>query len=185
MRVDAAANREAIVEAAKNLFADVGVDVPVRRIAAQAGVGMGTLYRHFPDRMSLVVGVADAVYERLDAAAGRCEQAWGSAPEAAWAGFVHELAALRLGRLLMQVGGSSELFAAGGPGPGLRERALTRIAQVLERAHAAGLVRQDVDPIRFQVGVVELSRPLGAAVDEMAPGWQDWLVDVYLRGLRP
>ncbi|WP_103062535.1 TetR/AcrR family transcriptional regulator [Actinomyces qiguomingii] len=185
MRVDAVANREAIVEAARNLFADVGVDVPVRRIAAQAGVGMGTLYRHFPDRMSLVIGVADKVYEHLDASAGRCEQAWEHDSESAWEGFVRELAALRLGRLLMQVGADSELFAVGGPGPALRERALERIAQVLEKARAAGLVRQDVDPVRFQVGVVEVSRPLGEVVDEMAPGWQDWLVDVYLRGLRP
>lgn len=185
MRVDAAANREAIIEAAKNLFADVGVDVPVRRIAAEAGVGMGTLYRHFPDRMSLMIGVADKVYEHLDAAAGRCEQAWEHDSESAWEDFVRELAALRLGRLLMQVGANSELFEAGGQGPALRERALERISRVLERAHAAGLVREDVDPVRFQVGVVEVSRPLGAIVDEMAPGWQDWLVDVYLRGLRP
>ncbi|WP_147681067.1 TetR/AcrR family transcriptional regulator [Actinomyces ruminicola] len=185
MRVDAVANRDSIIKAARELFADVGVDVPVRRIAAEAGVGIGTLYRHFPDRMSLVVGVADEVYEQLDAAAGRCEQAWSRDPEAAWAGFVHEVASLRLGRLLTQVGARSELFEAGGLGPALRERAVGRISGLLQAARAAGLVREEVDPIRFQIGVVEVSRPLGAIVDEMAPGWQDWLVGVYLRGLRP
>lgn len=185
MRVDAVANRDSIIKAARELFADVGVDVPVRRIAAEAGVGIGTLYRHFPDRMSLVVGVADEVYEQLDAAAGRCEQAWDRDPEAAWAGFVREVASLRLGRLLTQVGARSELFEAGGLGPALRERAVARISGLLQAAHAAGLVREEVDPVRFQIGVVEVSRPLGVIVDEMAPGWQDWLVDVYLRGLRP
>jgi AcrR family transcriptional regulator len=56
-RVDAQRNTDALIEAAKTAFATSGVDVPAREIAALAGVGVGTLYRHFPRRSDLVVAV--------------------------------------------------------------------------------------------------------------------------------
>ena len=57
LRADAARNEDAVLEAAKALFAEAGVDVPVRDIAAHAGVGMGTLYRRFPKRSDLIAAV--------------------------------------------------------------------------------------------------------------------------------
>ena len=57
MRADAQRNMDALLEAAMTVFATSGVDAPVREIAAKAGVGMGTLYRHFPQRSDLVVAV--------------------------------------------------------------------------------------------------------------------------------
>ena len=57
VRADAQRNEDAVLEAAKTLFTTVGVDAPVRDIAARAGVGMGTLYRRFPKRSDLVTGV--------------------------------------------------------------------------------------------------------------------------------
>jgi AcrR family transcriptional regulator len=56
-RVDAQRNTSALLEAAKSAFATSGVDVPAKEIAALAGVGVGTLYRHFPRRSDLVVAV--------------------------------------------------------------------------------------------------------------------------------
>jgi AcrR family transcriptional regulator len=56
-RVDAQRNTDALLEAAKSAFATAGVDVPAKQIAALAGVGVGTLYRHFPRRSDLVVAV--------------------------------------------------------------------------------------------------------------------------------
>jgi len=56
-RADARRNERALLDAAASVFATHGVDVPVRRIAAEAGVGMGTIYRHFPTRADLVVAV--------------------------------------------------------------------------------------------------------------------------------
>lgn len=56
-RADARRNEQVLLDAAAQAFAVDGVDVPVRRIAARAGVGMGTLYRHFPTRADLVVAV--------------------------------------------------------------------------------------------------------------------------------
>ncbi len=57
VRADARRNEDAVLEAAKALFATSGVDVPVREIAAKAGVGVGTLYRRFPKRSDLIAAV--------------------------------------------------------------------------------------------------------------------------------
>ena len=57
VRSDAQRNEDAVLEAAKTVFASMGVDAPVREIAAQAGVGIGTLYRRFPNRADLIAAV--------------------------------------------------------------------------------------------------------------------------------
>lgn len=56
-RADARRNEQTLLDAAAKVFVESGVGVPVRRIAAEAGVGMGTIYRHFPTRADLVVAV--------------------------------------------------------------------------------------------------------------------------------
>ena len=57
LRADAQRNLDSLLQAAMAVFATSGVDAPVREIAEQAGVGVGTLYRHFPQRSDLVVAV--------------------------------------------------------------------------------------------------------------------------------
>ncbi|MCV3764569.1 TetR/AcrR family transcriptional regulator [Rhizobium sp. TRM95796] len=57
VRADARRNEDAILDAAKHVFAETGVDAPVRQIAERAGVGVGTLYRRFPQRSDLVAAV--------------------------------------------------------------------------------------------------------------------------------
>lgn len=70
VRADAQRNLDALLEAAKAVFATSGVDAPVREIAAQAGVGVATVYRHFPQRADLVA----AVFRReIDAVAAAAE----------------------------------------------------------------------------------------------------------------
>ena len=59
-RADSARNRQLLIDAAKAGFADVGLDVSLEEIARRAGVGIGTLYRHFPSREAVV----EAVYRR-------------------------------------------------------------------------------------------------------------------------
>jgi AcrR family transcriptional regulator len=57
VRADAQRNIDALLEAASAVFANSGVDAPIRQIAIQAGVGVGTLYRHFPQRSDLIVAI--------------------------------------------------------------------------------------------------------------------------------
>ncbi|WP_459545526.1 TetR/AcrR family transcriptional regulator [Nocardia sp. X0981] len=81
-RADARRNERALLDAAASVFVTYGVDAPVRRIAAAAGVGMGTIYRHFPTRADLVA----AVYRhQVDACAeaGPTLLATASSPSAA------------------------------------------------------------------------------------------------------
>lgn len=68
-RVDAVRNAQVILDAAAAAFVESGIDTPVREIAARAGVGMGTLYRHFPTRGDLIVAVYRHQVEGCAAAA--------------------------------------------------------------------------------------------------------------------
>jgi AcrR family transcriptional regulator len=70
-RADGQRNRERLLEVAKAAFADVGPDVSLEEIARRAGVGIGTLYRHFPTREALVEAVYRREFEQLAAAAER------------------------------------------------------------------------------------------------------------------
>lgn len=185
MRADAQANREAIIETAFALFSDVGFDVSMRTIAARAGIGIGTLYRHFPTKDALIGGVASHLGEVVAGILEACDARWDEDPEAAWSTLVRDLAALRMGRFLPQAAGYIDLLSPDSWARRLREESLARLDLRLRRAKDAGLVREDVDPFLLQIGIAEISRPLTDLVDETAPGWQDWLVDVYLRGLRP
>src|SRR5207237_3129565 len=68
-RRDAQRNRELLVDAATELFAEAGVDAPAREVARRAGLGVATLYRHFPAREDLVDAVLEGAFEELIGAA--------------------------------------------------------------------------------------------------------------------
>ena len=62
-------NRAALIAAAREIFNELGVNAPLSAVAKKAGVGQGSLYRHFPDRISLVVAVFEQSFEHIDALA--------------------------------------------------------------------------------------------------------------------
>jgi AcrR family transcriptional regulator len=69
VRADAQRNIDALLEAAAAVFATAGVDAPIREIAGKAGVGVGTLYRHFPQRSDLIVAIMRREMDACAAAA--------------------------------------------------------------------------------------------------------------------
>ncbi|MBV1703115.1 MAG: TetR/AcrR family transcriptional regulator [Hyphomicrobiales bacterium] len=71
LRADAQRNLETLLRAAKEVFAEAGLDAPVRDIASRAGVGIGTVYRHFPQRADLIAAVFWQEIERCAAAADK------------------------------------------------------------------------------------------------------------------
>lgn len=78
-RADAVRNTEAVLEAAKAAFAELGVDAPMREIGARAGVGVGTIYRNYPQRSDLII----AVFRReLDATAAEADRLADAYPPA-------------------------------------------------------------------------------------------------------
>jgi AcrR family transcriptional regulator len=144
MRADARRNEEAVLEAAKIVFARSGVGAPIREIATQAGVGLGTLYRRFSTRADLVA----AVFRReVDACADAAE------PLAAEGSPIEALAAwlMRYMRFLATKQGLAAALHSGDPAfatlPAyFRERFEPALSMLLTAAADAGETRADVAP---------------------------------------
>jgi AcrR family transcriptional regulator len=178
-RADGRRNRERLIEAAKAAFGEVGADVSLEEIARRAGVGIGTLYRHFPTRDAIV----EAVYRReVVHLAGAAARLLGSLPPGEalhqWMRlFVDYIATKKLiaPTLGAIAGRGSDLYSFSA---GLITDAL---ALLLDRARAAGDIRPDVDP-------GDLLRALaGLTYGNSDPGWQASalrLIDILMDGLR-
>jgi AcrR family transcriptional regulator len=139
-RSDARRNRARLVVAARELFESAGVDVPAREVARRAGVGIGTLYRHFPTRDDLVDAVLEGAFEEL---IGVAEQAL-AAPDP-WEGFtsfVEEALVLHArNRGLKDV---VELQAHGlRRARAMRRRLRPLVAELVARAQEDGSLRPD------------------------------------------
>ena len=179
-RADAQRNRERLMEIAKAAFARGGAEVSLDDIAKAAGVGAGTLYRHFPTRDALIEAVYRAEVQALSDAAGRlaAEHAPIAALRAWMRLFVDYIATKHLiaPALKSIVGGSSQLFAA--TGDQMREA----IGGLVGRAVASGDIRPDLDPfdlLRALVGVANVAA---------SPDWEasaKRLVDILIAGSRP
>ncbi|MEU0073843.1 TetR/AcrR family transcriptional regulator [Streptomyces sp. NPDC006332] len=142
-RRDAQRNREKLIATAQAAFATADGPVALETIARQAGVGIGTLYRHFPTRESLV----DAVYAaELDGVTASVTTLLGQHPAdvalRAWMGRYATFTATKRGMMETLRAG----FAAGRIAPPSRERVTAAIAQFLERGAATGTLRADVAP---------------------------------------
>ncbi len=143
LRADAERNRLALIDAARAVFADQGLEAPLEEIAARAGVGIATLYRRFPTRQDLAVA---ALIERLERYVAIGEDAL-EVPDA-WTGFstfVEQACALQADDrglsdlLFMALPGSEEVER-------LRRLAQARTAELIERAKADGRLRPDFVP---------------------------------------
>ncbi|MBL3667528.1 TetR/AcrR family transcriptional regulator [Streptomyces sp. M2CJ-2] len=155
-RADALRNRERIVTAAREMFVEFGPDVPFDDIARRAGVGNATVYRNFPDRDALVREVVCAVMDRTAEAAERALAETGDAFEALER-FAHTAADERISALCPMIAGT---FDQNHPDLGAaRVRAEGLVAQIMDRAKAAGQLRADVDFGDLLVGIAQLSRP--------------------------
>src|SRR5258708_467272 len=138
LRADAARNRAAIVAAAREVFAEQGLEAPLEEIALRAGVGIATLYRRFPAREHLVAAaLLDKVTQYADAAA----QARAAAdPWAGFVGYVQRICELQAGdRGLSDL--LSMALAADEHIEQLRATANAQVAELGERAKRAGKLR--------------------------------------------
>jgi AcrR family transcriptional regulator len=143
VRADAQRSLDALLHAAKTVFATSGVDAPVREIAEQAGVGLGTLYRHFPQRADLIA----AVFRReIDACADAAPiLAAERSPFDALASWMQRYAAFVAAKR-----GLAKALHSGDPAfdtlPGYFDQRLRpAFRTLLDAATAAGTIRADVD----------------------------------------
>jgi AcrR family transcriptional regulator len=142
LRADALRNRARILEAAESVFANEGIEAPVDFIAEKAGVGVGTLYRHFPNKERLCEAI---LLERLTALAADARAlASSDQPEKALFGYLEHFVAVGCAKrdLIVVVSGAGiEFEAAMAP---LKDQLREAIGVLLARAQAAGAVRPDV-----------------------------------------
>jgi AcrR family transcriptional regulator len=177
-RADAERNRTLLMEAAKSAFTEIGPEVSLDEIARRAGVGIGTLYRHFPTRDAIVQAVYQRQVQLLAAASGRLLEN-GAPMEAlrAWMRLFVEYIATKqiISPALNALAGKSELFAASGA-------LITGAMKLLvDRATAAGEIQPNVDPMDLIYALVGLSNVTSDS------GWEDRamrLIDVLIAGIR-
>jgi AcrR family transcriptional regulator len=179
LRADARRNREAVIAAAKRLFADRGLDAQMPEVAKAANVGVGTVYRHFPTKDHLIAALVHDRFERL---AERARE--GLASSDPWAGiseFIRFAAQTQADdRALCEVMNSRpELMDVSARAVGLTELA----EQLVRRAQRSGDLRsdlewQDIPMIACGLGSVTQSTPPPSA------GRWPRLVEIILDGLR-
>jgi len=163
-RADARHNEQALLDAAAAVFVASGVDAPVRDIAAAAGVGMGTIYRHFPTRADLVIAVYRHQVEACAAAGPALLENSGS-PHAALTRWVD----LFVDFLVTKHGLAAALQSDSARFETLHAYFLDRLvpvcAQLLDAAAAAGEIRPDVDAYGLLRGIGNLCAGAGAGGD--------------------
>jgi AcrR family transcriptional regulator len=179
-RADAQRNRERILEVAKKEFTRSGANASLEEIAKKAGVGPGTLYRHFPTREDLLIAVYRSEVEKLAAA------------ERTFAGKLPPVEALRAWLLLFVDAVEAKQIIAPvfntliGDPKKVFEASYTQIHEALralvKRAIKSGDIRKDLDPIDLLRAIV------GVANVATSPDWQQSarrLVDILIAGARP
>ncbi|MBR0728847.1 TetR/AcrR family transcriptional regulator [Bradyrhizobium japonicum] len=178
-RADAVRNRERVLEAAKVVFNAGGPEASLEAVAKRAGVGIGTLYRHFPTREDLFEAVYRREVEQLSELAEQLKNAKDPVDALRrWLRSNVEFVATKKGMsaaLALTFQSSSELAAFS------MDRLTRAIGSLLDRAVAAGQMRGDVSP-------EDLLRALvGMCYMHDQPGWQSSvlrMLDVFVDGLR-
>jgi len=181
LRADARRNREKVVAAASAAFAEAGLEAQVEDIARRAGVGVGTVYRHFPTKEALVDALAEQHFERLadtmEAALEEQGDPWQIFTAAIWSSSTAAAGDIAWCEMM---GGRPNTVRAATPG---QQRLAAATATLIARAQDAGVMRQDatVDDIRTIMcgfGHVVAAQHAGARLD-----WKRYL-EIALDGLR-
>ncbi|WP_199523797.1 TetR/AcrR family transcriptional regulator [Micromonospora craterilacus] len=179
LRADALRNRERLLDAAVRAFSQAGVEVTLDAIAKDAGVGIGTLYRHFPSREALVEAAYRNELEKLcDSAGELLDQLPPAEATRAWMDrFIDYVTTKR------EMADALRLVIAAGTNPYAqsRDRLLAAVARLLDAGAAADTIRSDVDPGDVLAGLSGVSLAAGGR-DQRDQARR--LLDLLMDGLR-
>ncbi|MGI5125689.1 TetR/AcrR family transcriptional regulator [Pseudonocardia sp. CA-107938] len=180
LRADARRNRERLLSAAREVFAESGLDASLEEIARRAGVRVGTLYHHFGNRATLVDA---AVAPQVEASVELTERALAN-PDP-WQGLVDHLTTLAEWQASDR--GFTEVCVRTLPADSATERAKarghTRYLQLIARAHEAGVLRTDVGPADVGLLLWGVVRATEGLREVLPDAWRRH-VCVLLDGLR-
>jgi AcrR family transcriptional regulator len=185
MRADAARNRERILAAAKEVFATAGDQAQIDDVARAAGVGVGTLYRHFPNKDALIGELIRLKFVGLTERAGRFLEEVDD-PWECFAGFVWESAdqmADDQGQQRMMWLATPEAFEFARE----QQQELAKLTgKIVARAHKVGVLRKDWSAEDLPALMCALSSSMQMAANDHHPAHYDWrkLLEVTLDGLR-
>jgi AcrR family transcriptional regulator len=179
-RADARRNEQTLLDAAAAVFVTSGVEAPVRDIAATAGVGMGTIYRHFPTRADLIVAVYRHQAEACAEAAPTL-LASGLAPHVALTRWIDLFA-----DFLVTKHGLAAVLQPDNPEYGtlhayILDRLIPACARLLDAAAEAGEIRADIDAYELMRGIGNLC--IGADTDPRYDARR--MIGLVLAGLQP
>lgn len=181
LRADAQRNLARVLDAAREVFAEQGIDAPVTEIADRAGVGVGTIFRRFPTKDDLLVAVVEQrTTQLIDAADTALES---GDPGAALRHFLEKAAAMHISDVAWCDAGDTDLFAR----DGIRELIdvlVGKMGELLARAQAAGQIRSDLRALDIPVLLMAVAKS-GLMLEDAVPGaWKRYL-GIVLDGLRP
>jgi len=182
MRADARRNLEQLLAAARDLVAEKGAGVALDEVAQRAGVGIGTLYRRFPDRSALLTGVVLDALEDTRVAAERAAEEHDGAFEAL-AAYLRAALELRVSAVIPQV---LDVLDLEEPTLSAAREASARAAEALvDAAHVSGELPKDVTFADIGMMLVRIARPLpGPMPPELKHDLARRHLELFLRGLR-
>ena len=181
LRADAQRNLVRVLDAAREVFAEQGIEAPVTDIADRAGVGVGTIFRRFPTKDDLVVAVVEQRTAQLIDAVDLALES--SDPGDALRRFMETAAAMHISDVCWCDAGDTDLFAR----DGLRQLIdilVGKLGELLTRAQTAGQVRSDVRALDLPVLLMAVAKS-GLMLEDAVPGaWKRYL-GIVMDGLRP
>ncbi|GAA0253472.1 helix-turn-helix domain-containing protein [Cryptosporangium japonicum] len=175
LRADAARNRELLLAAAADEFDEHGLDASVADIARRAGVGKGTVFRHFPTKGELISAIVRSRVEELNAVAERLLTA--ADPGAALVEFVETAARRQQERDLSFLRGATTPIDA-------QQRMAALVDRLVDRAREHGAVRADVTGTDVLLLLCAPNHVVSYAPDASPDLWRRYLA-IILDGLRP
>lgn len=184
MRKDAAENYKAIVEVASELIVREGADVSLRAIAKEAGVGVATATRHFPERNDLYRAVLDHTLEQLRVVVEEHVRRFPEAPDEVWRSAVNSIVDIHFPAVGQEI--IPKLAPQLKPKEIIRneETLLGVYRPLVQQAKEHQLCPENMKLIDFHYAIVALSRPLPEPAESLLTEQRTWLIDLFLEGLQ-
>jgi AcrR family transcriptional regulator len=179
LRADARRNRERILESARAVFAETGAEAQIDDVARHAGVGVGTVYRHFPTKQALLTELIRQTFRLFTGRAREALEADGE-PFALIEGLLRRIAATAAGDVGVQYAWAGSDGHASAEAQAEQDELIAVIAELIERARRAETIRPDIEAIDIGMLLCGVCSAMGAR-----PGF-DWRrhIDLVIDTLR-